>query len=483
MELHKQKLIFGILFAATVAVSCNVPKQSVFKNPQDIPSQFAGTTDVSLELTPLKREDFFRDLKLRILMADVLKNNPDMNIALQKVQVSAAWFKQSKGALLPSLQGIAAASGTKYGKHTMEGVGNFDTNLSPNIDNDQKIGTDPTPDFLLGLTSTWEIDIWGKLRKLKKAAKLRYMASQEAANWIKSLLVTQTATLYYELVALDKEAIIIKQNIDLQKRALEIVEAHKASGRATELAVQQFKAQLLNTQIAEYAIKQRIVEIENNLNQLAGKYEGPIARSASIALNEHFPEKVKVGIPAAMLLQRPDVQEANAELEATKANVDAARAAFFPTVNISAYTAFNSFKGNLLFSGTSIGYQLLGGLTAPIFQHYQLKSLFNIANANQLQAYYNYEKTALNAYREVVNSLNALQNIDKMLLIKKDEVAALETGVDISHELYVAGYASYLEIVTAQKNKLDAELDQVKLQRNNIFAVLDLFKSIGGGWN
>lgn len=483
MEPNKQKLIFGILFAATIGMSCNVPKRSVFKKPQAIPSEFAGTTAGTVESTPLSRDAFFKDVKLRTLVADVLKNNPDMNIALQRVQVSAAWFRQSKGGLLPSLHGVAAVSGTKYGKHTMEGVGNFDTNLSPNIDDDQKIDTDPTPDFLLGLSSSWEIDIWGKLRKLKKAARLRYIASQEAANWVTSLLVTQTATLYYELVALDKEAVIIKQNIDLQKRALEIVEAHKASGRATELAVQQFKAQLLNTQIAEYAIKQRVVEIQNNLNQLAGKYDGPIDRSASIALNDHFAEEVKTGIPATMLMQRPDVREANVELEATKANVDAARAAFFPAVNISAYTMFNSFKGNLLFSGTSLGYQLLGGLTAPIFQQNQLKSHFRIATANQLQAYYNYEKTALNAYREVINSMSALENIDKMLLIKKDEVAALETSVEISHNLYIAGYASYLEIVTAQKNKLDAELEQVKLQRNNIFAVLDLYKSVGGGWD
>lgn len=482
MKHNKQEVALAIILAATVGVSCNIPKKAAFKNPQEIPSEFAASNGSAADSTPLKREDFFKDIKLKALVADVLKNNPDMNIALQKVRVSAAWFKQSKGALLPTLQGNAAASGTKYGKHTMEGVGNFDTNLSPNIDNDQRIGTDPTPFYLLGLSSSWEIDIWGKLRRLKKAARLRYMASQEAANWVRSLLVTQTATLYYELVALDKEANIIKENIELQKRALEIVEAHKAGGRATELAVQQFKAQLLNTQIAEYAIKQRVVEIETNLNQLVGRYEGDIERNSSVALDEHFSESLKVGIPSAMLLQRPDVQEAHAEMEATKANVGAARAAFFPTINISAYTAFNAFKGNLLFSGTSLGYQVLGGLTAPIFQQHQLKSQFRIANANQEQAFYNYEKTALNAYREVVTNLNAIENIGKMLLVKEEEVAALERGVNISHDLYVAGYASYLEIVTAQKNKLDAELDQVKLQRNNIYAVLDLYKSIGGGW-
>lgn len=481
MKHNKRRLTFAILLAIAGA-SCSVPKKTVFKEPTAVPDSFAGAVSTVADSTPLKREDFFKDVKLKTLIADVLTHNPDMNIALQKVHVSAAWFRQSKRAFMPSLQGNAMASGTKYGKHTMEGVGNFDTNLSPNIDDDQRIGTDPSPDLWLGLSSSWEIDVWGKLRKLKKAARLRYIASQEGANWVKSLLVTQTATLYYELVALDKEAVIVRQNIELQKRALEIVEAHKAGGRATELAVQQFKAQLLNTSIAEHAIKQRIVEIENNLNQLAGRYEGNVERSATVSIEDHFCGDIKGGIPATMLLQRPDVQEAHAEMEASKANVGAARAAFFPTINISAYTAFNAFKANVLFSGTSLGYQLLGGLTAPIFQQHQLRAQFNIANANQQQAYYNYEKVALNAYKEVLNNLNAIENFNKMLLIKKDEVAALESGVSISHDLYVAGYASYLEIVTAQKNKLEAELDQVRLQRSNIDAVLDLYKSVGGGW-
>ncbi|GAA4466646.1 TolC family protein [Nemorincola caseinilytica] len=430
----------------------------------------------------LSPHTFFRDKKLQTIIRDVLQHNPDMNIALQHVRIADATLLASRGALLPSLQANAGASGTRYGKYTMEGVGNYDTNLSPNIEDAQVIGTRPTPNYLLGFSSSWEVDIWGKLSNMKHAARMRYLASQEGVSWVKSMLIARTATLYYDLIALDKEAEIIDKNIRLQERALEIVTIQKAGGRATELAVQQFKAQLLNTRSAEYAIKQRILETENELSALAGKYTMKIERSPDLEPGHHFDERMGTGTPVAMLAMRPDVRQAHAELEATKADANAARAAFFPSLTISAYAAYNAFSGNMLFAASSLGYQLFGGLTAPIFQRHQLRAQFAIANAKQQEAFYAYEKATLNAYREVLNDMNMIENTRQMQLLKEEEVASLSLGIDISNDLYTTGYASYLEIVTAQKSKLDAELQLVNIRRDRIHSNIELYRALGGGW-
>jgi NodT family efflux transporter outer membrane factor (OMF) lipoprotein len=471
----------GMSLGCLLLFACSVPKRTAAPQEHGIPQAFAKSADSSRSIAAMSRDTFFKDPLLQSLIRDVLAENPDMHIALQRIHTAGAYFKMRKGALLPSVQATATASGTKYGKYTMEGVGNYDTNLSQNIEDDQRVGTDPTPNFWLGLNASWEIDIWGKLRNLKKAARMRYLASVQARQLVASMLTAQTALLYYELVALDNEAAIIRNNVDAQEKALEIVTAQKEAGRATELAVQQLKAQMLNTQSVGYAIRQQIVEAENQMNVLLGRYDGTIARSATISLHDHFYGPVSAGVPAQLLQYRPDVLQAQSELAATHADLMAARAAFFPSLNLSAYTAFNAFKSNLLFAAGSLGSQVAGGLTAPIFQQHQLKAQFRIANAAQEEAFYNFRKTVLDAYKEVLNNLSALDNTRQMYQLKKQEVTALEQGVSISQDLYLTGYATYLEIVSAQKSKLEAQLQLVAMQRNEVNAMIALYKSLGGG--
>ncbi len=478
--IYTHLLTVSVLFILTFS-ACRVPKQAALPSQKAIPETFVGNADDTSSMAYISVGTFFPDPKLQALIAEVLQHNPDMQIALQRISVSAAYLSAGRAALFPSLNFQAAASGTRYGKYTMEGVGNFDTNLSPNINDDQRIGVSPTPDFWLGLVASWEIDIWGKLRNMKKSARYRFLASQQGRHLITSQLIAHTAALYYELVTLDAEALIILENISLQEKALEVVEAQKGGGRATELAVQQFKAQLLNTRSAEFSIRQQITEAENNLNALAGRFTGTIERSSAF-MPGSYSELLKVGIPAQLLENRPDLKQAEFELEATRADVKAARAAFFPSITLSAYGAFNAFKSGLLFDPTSLAYQLLGGLTAPIFQRNQLKVQFNVATASQQEAFYQYQKTALNAYREVMNLMSGIDNMQQMFELKKQEVEALGQGVSVANELYVTGYASYLEIVSAQKSKLEAQLELVNLERRMMISLIDLYRATGGGW-
>jgi len=462
-------------------VSCTVPRRTAMPEIDTPPQAFARAADSSYSIAMLHRDTFFKDPHLQALIRDVLQQNPDMHIALQRIRAAGAYFKMRKGALLPAVQTSANVSATKYGKYTMEGVGNYDTNLSQNIDDDQRVDTDPTPNFWLGLSASWELDLWGKLRNLKKAARQRYLASVQARQLVASMLTAQTALLYYELVTLDNEAATIRENVEAQEKALEIVSAQKDAGRATELAVQQLKAQLLNTQSSGYVVRQQQTEAETQLNALLGRYDGPIGRTAALSIKDNFHPAVSAGVPAQLLQYRPDVLQAQSELAATHADLLAARAAFFPNLNLSAYTAFNAFKSNLLFAAGSLGSQVAGGLTAPIFQQHQLRAQFKINTAAQEEAFQAFRKTVFQAYREVLNNLSALENTRQMYLLKKQEVAALEQGVSISQDLYLTGYANYLEIVSAQKSKLEAQLQLINMQRSEVNALIALYKSLGGG--
>ncbi len=479
---YKQLLLHTSWISVIFLASCAIPGRKRLPDPKPLPARFATNQDSLQNIALLRPDSFFRDAHLRHAIKDVLQHNSDMQIALQRIRTAGAYLKMSKGALLPSLSMNAHASGTKFGKYTMEGVGNFDTNLSPNIEEDQKVGTNPTPDFWLGLSTSWELDIWGRLGKLKKAAQHRFLASAEAAAMVKSMLVTQTALFYYELLTLDRELEILQENIGLQERALEIVTAQKEGGRATELAVQQFNAQLLSSRGQLLGIRQRITETENNLNALSGKYEGDIARSGFRTIDQNFDALHAAGIPAAILRNRPDIRQAEAEMLAADADLGAARAAFFPSLNLSAYTAFSAFKGDLLFSAGSLGFQLLGGLTAPLFQKHQIRSQYRIAEAGQQEQFYNYERTVLNAYKEVLNYISNIRNLGQRSDLKEEEVTAWSNGVSISEDLYITGYASYIEIVAAQKSKLEAELQLIDLKRAELYTAINLYKSLGGGW-
>jgi len=482
MRIFKKE--FRLLISACLYlffIGCAIPKRASLPQLRPLPETYPADSGKS-NIAILPRDSFFRDPYLKKLMGDVLQNNPDMNIALQRIAEAGAWLKMSKGALLPAVGLNAAAGATKYGKYTMEGVGNFDTNLSPNIDEDQRIGTNPTPDFWLGLNASWEIDVWGRLKELKKSARHRFIASLQGADLVKTMLVAQTAIFYYELVTLDKEHRVLQENIRIQEQAAEIVAIQQEAGRATALAVEQFRAQLLNTKASLRQVAQQRKELENQLNALAGRYEGTILRDTILSLNEALGPDPGTGIPAGLLLNRPDIKQAESKMLAAHADLAAARAAFFPAVNISAYTALNSFKGDLLFSAGSLGYQVLGGLTAPIFQKHQLRSHYKIAAAAEKESYYAYEQTALNAYRDVINHLNEISSLSDIDTFKQQEVEALTRGVDIAGDLYITGYASYLEIVAAQKSKLEAELQLLAVKRKQVHAFINLYKALGGGW-
>jgi outer membrane protein, multidrug efflux system len=476
----------AIILSVLVVTGCKIAKP-VIPDQVSVPGRFqANDTTVvagadSSSVADETWASHFQDQKLTALIDSAIRSNPDLLSALQRVERANAVLMVSRNALYPSVNGVAAAGAEKYGDYTLNGIGNFDTNLSPNLKDDQRIPTNPTPEYFLGLRSSWEIDLWGKLKNRKKAAYARLLRDRKSVQFLQTVLVSEVAERYYTLMGLDNELKIIKRNIALQEEQLEIVKIQKEAAHATELAVQQFRSQLLSTQAEAFRVNQEIIAVENNLNTLLGRYPQSISRD-SLDRSQHYDEKVVTGLPADLLQRRPDIQEAEYELIAAKADVAAARAAYYPSLQITPFVGLNSFSAATFFSGASLAYGAVGGLTAPLFNQKRIEAAHKIAIADNREAYQQYRKTVVNAYSEVVTQLNAIKNLNRAYQLKRQQATELQNAVATSRDLYLGGRASYLEIVTAQRGVLDAELELNQIQRELNQVRIDLYRSLGGGW-
>lgn len=461
--------IVAVMIAGTSA--CSLPK------PLALPETVALPTPQKDTLSLAGFEQIFRDQHLRALIDTALRRNNDLLAASQRIAAAQANLLMAKNAWLPSADLAVSAGVERYGDYTMNGVGNFDTNLSPNIDKDQRI-PEKVPDYFVGLRSSWEIDLWGKLKSRKKAVYARFLSSREGQRLLRTQVVAGIAGMYYELVALDQELAIIQRNIVLQESAVATVNIQKAGGRATELAVQQFTAQLLGTQALAYNVRQEIAALENQLNAVMGRLPASITRSVTAVL----PDAVNGGIPAGLLLQRPDVRQAELELLAGKADVEAARASFLPSLTLTPYVGFNAFKAGLLFqTPASLAWGIAGGLTAPVFNKKQLRSQFNISTAQTMTAFYEYQQAIVNGYREIATAVSQVENQQHAYQLKNKEVAVLQGAVATANTLFSTGYASYLEVITAQKSVLEAELALITSRRHVYQGLVSLYRALGGG--
>jgi NodT family efflux transporter outer membrane factor (OMF) lipoprotein len=334
----------------------------------------------------------------------------------------------------------------------------------------------------VGLNASWEIDIWGKLQNQRKSAFANYLSSIEGTNFVISNLVADVALAYYELIALDNELVIITQTIRQQQEALEVVKLQKDAGRSNELVVQQFHAQLLNSKIYEFEINQKILEQVNLINFLLGRYPKSIERRKDNIFFK-IPLDISSGLPSQLLSNRPDLREAEFQLQATMFDLKVAKAAFFPNLMITAGIGFQAFNSKFLFvNPASLAYSALGGLVSPLVNRNALKAQFNTAKSSQLSAMYNYQKTILNGYVEVVNELSNLDMLQQVISLKQKHSDVLTQSVETAYELYKSGRATYLEVLLIQQNSLQTQLELINVNKRQHFAMVNIYKALGGGW-
>jgi NodT family efflux transporter outer membrane factor (OMF) lipoprotein len=335
---------------------------------------------------------------------------------------------------------------------------------------------------MVGVFATWEVDIWHKLRNAKKAAVNRYLSTVEGKNFMVTNLIAEIANSYYELLALDNQLEIVKQNIEIQGNALEIVKLQKEANRVTELAVRRFEAQVLNTRSLQYDIQQRIVETENRINFLVGRFPQPIERSSRNFINL-VPETIHAGIPAQLLENRPDIRQAEQDLVAAKLDMQVAKANFYPSLGITAGIGYQAFNpAHLLKTPESLLFSLAGDLAAPLINKNAIKATYYSANATQIQAVYNYERTILNAYIEVANQLSKISNLENSYALKAQQVQALTESINISNELFKSARADYMEVLMTQRDALESKFELIETKQQQMNAFVNMYQALGGGW-
>lgn len=458
------------------ATSCKVPGLVNVKNNTALPKRYNESAD-SANTANQQWRTFFTDPSLVALIDTALQNNQELLMTLQEVEIAKNDIRAKTGDILPSLNGRLGVGLEKVGRYTSSGAGDATTDIEPG-----KKTPDPLPDYTGAIDARWEADIWKKLHNAKKAAVARYLGTIEGENFVLSSLIAEVANSYYELLALDNQLMIVQQNISLQNNSLEIIKVQKEASRVTELAVQQFQAEVYNSKSLAFSIRQQIKETENKINFLLGRYPQQIVREAGNFVNLN-PALLKQGLPSQLLENRPDIKQAELALEAAKLDAKVARAEFFPSLEIGASVGLQAFKPTYLTKlPESILYSLAGDLAGPLINKNAIRAEFASANARQLQALYNYQKVILNAYFEVANQVSNIDNLSKSYDLKQLEVNTLMKSVEISSDLFNAARADYLEVLTAQRDALSAKLELVETKKSQFNAVVNMYKELGGGW-
>lgn len=466
----------GMLAVALMFTACSVPSITSRSANTDVPAAYQGAQDTT-NTALVNWKEYFADPYLHALIDSALSNNQELNITLRQLQIYKNEISVRKGEYLPSVTLRAGSGVEKRARYTPLGAMEATTDIEPGEEMPE-----PVPDFMIGAFADWEVDIWRKLRNAKKAATMEYLASLEGRNFMVTNLVSEIADAYYELLALDSELAIIQQNIDITRNVLEIVRYQKQATRATELAVKRFEAQLLNIQGLQYDIQQEIIEAENRINFLVGRFPQPVQRSSQ-DFNNLTPPAVQAGIPAQLLQNRPDIRQAELELEAAKLDVKVARAQFYPSLGITAGVGYQAFNPSyLLHTPESMLYSLAGDLVAPLVNRNAIKAEYRNANARQLQAVIDYEQTILRAYIEVVNQLSAIDNLAQSYDLKQQQVQVLNTSIDISNDLFRSTRADYMEVLMTQRDALESKFELIELKKRQLTATVTIYQALGGGW-
>lgn len=477
MYKYKNLIYFSITTICLLLIGCKMPAvSSAVANNAELPATFQKSLD-TVNMTSVTWKNYFKDPYLVQLIDTALVHNQELLITLQEVEMAKNDIRVRKGELLPSV-GIGAGAGVeKVGRYTSQGAGDATTEIMPGVE-----FPEPLTDFRLAAYAHWEIDVWKKLRSAKKAAISRYLATIEGKNFVITNLISEIAKSYYELKSYDSQLDIVRQNIAIQKNALEIVKAQKEAARATELAVQKFQAEVLSSQHREFDLLQAITETENKINFLVGRYPTTIARDKA-PLNSLVTPLVQSGVPAQLLANRPDIKQAELDLAAAKLDVKVARAEFYPSVGISASYGVQAFRTKYLFqTPESLLYSFAGDLAAPLINRNAIKAEFKNANARQIQALYNYQRTILNAYMEVSNQLAKIGNLEKSYQLKSQQVDALNKSIAVSNDLFAAARVDYFEVLMTQRDALETQLELVETKKDQLNATVQVYRDLGGGW-
>lgn len=422
----------------------------------------------SLSMADVSWKNLFTDSYLNQYIEEGLQNNIDIRIAIQQILAAEAYLKQGKMGYFPTLNGNASASRSYISKNGQQGA-IFSS-----------LGQDHIDQFELSGSLSWEADIWGKIRSNKRAFQASYLQSVAAHQAVKTQLVSNIALTYYQLVALDAQLAITKQTIKARENSVETIKSLKDAGQVTQVAVDQNIAQYNSAKSLLVDLETALFKTENALSILLGKTSQHFERSS---LDMQIIESnLKIGVPATLLSNRPDVMAAEFGLMQSFELTNVSRANFYPSLTLTATGGFQSLDFDNLFNANSLFANLVGGLTQPIFNQRKIRTQYEVAKVQQEQALLNFKKSLLTAGNEVSNALFTYNSETKKFEFRQKEVEALRHAERNSEELLKNGYANYLDLLTARQSALNAELNVIDSKLQQLISIVNLYEALGGGW-
>lgn len=412
----------------------------------------------------LSWKELFTDPLLSEYIEEGLQNNLDIRIALQQIAAAESYMKQGKMGYLPSLDAKASMTHQELAPNSQ-----FGSFFSGSIEQ-----------FELTGNLSWEADIWGKIRSNQRATQASYLQSMAAHQAVKTRLISQLASNYYLLLALDQQHKITEETIENRKKSLQTIQALKEAGNVTQVAVDQTAAQLYNAQALLIDIEKNIFRTENAFAILLGKPATHIDRS--YLGNQTQTRDLNIGLPAHLLANRPDVLAAEFRLMNTFELTNVAKSSFYPSLTLTGTGGLQSLEFKEWFSSGSLFATLVGGITQPIFNKRRIRTQYEVAKAQQEESLLNFKKTLLTAGQEVSNALYEYEAETKKYEFRQNEVKSLRKAELNSEILLNNGFGTYLDLLTARQNALNAELNTIDNKLQQLQAVVELYRALGGGW-
>jgi multidrug efflux system outer membrane protein len=459
--------LLGIVLLTSCAVGPN------YKRPQvPVPPQFkgasAGATPTTPSIAELRPFDLFHDDTLTALLKTALAHNNDLAIAAERVLEARAQYGITRSVLFPSVD----ATG-QFNASRSSSVGSY-TFVPAGLD----LATSYTQ---AGFSLSWELDLWGRLRRLTESGRAEYLASEEARHGVVDTVIADVTTNYLNLLELDRELEIAKQTRETAEDNLKLIQARHKRGAATGLDVRQAQ-ELLYTATAQIAATERLLgETENALSLLLGQNPAAISRGGSLA---NFPEPAAIpaGLPSTLLERRPDVRQAEDVLVSANAQIGAAKALYFPQISLTSFLGGQSRSLSALFTGPARQWALAPTADLAIFNAGRIRNNVRLTEATRREMLAAYRKTIQNAFREVSDSLighdkNVEQRKQQELLVQ-----ALEDADRLSKLRYKGGMDSYLQVLDAERNLFQGQLSLARLRRDELVSIVQLYRALGGGW-
>lgn len=424
----------------------------------------------------LPQSVFYTDPYLLDLIQQAMVGNQELRILSEEIRIACNETYARSGEYRPFVTAGVGAGIEKPGEHTRDGAVEKQLEVAPG-----KGFPDPLPDFLVAANVSWEMDIWKRLRNAQNAAAMRYLATQEGRNYIITRLVAEIADNYYELLALDNRMLTLDKTIEIQQRSLDISSAMKEAGRGNQLAVQRFQAEVHKNESERAVIAQEIVEVENRINFLVGRYPQHVDRTEVDFIDLNM-QALSSGVPSELLQNRADIREAERQVAAAGLDVKVARARFYPSLTLTAGLGWNAFATGYLFrTPESLIYSVAGELVGPLINKRAIKADYQTANALQLQSIYNYQQTVLEAHIEVVNLVSKVDNYRNSIEIKKEQLRSLEESVDSAGKLFQNARAEYVEVLLAQRELMEAKMLLIDTKQEELSAIINAYQALGGG--